>query len=151
MYSEVVIFSEPKVVQQLIHEGTTIIQTQRIKFIKLNFQELNKKFSSTQIGAIKKKFEKVRKAEKQDKNGKEEESTSKNSNIQSKSNQVEYEIPNNQINNNDNNNHHITSNNDNTNNYPIENNSTEQSTCKFHQNIVFKFLFLTLMNRYIIK
>ena len=108
------IFSEPEVVQQLIHEETAIINEEQIKFIKLNFQELNKKISSTQIETLKKKIEKVQKAEKEDINGKEEESTSKNSNIQSKSNPVEYEIPNNQINNNDNKNH-ITSNNDNIN------------------------------------
>ena len=67
------IFSEPEVVQQLINEGTAIINEKQIKFIKLNFQELNKKISSTQIETLKKKIGKVRKAEKQDINGKEEE------------------------------------------------------------------------------
>ena len=142
------IFSEPEVVQQLINEGTAIIQKEekkkQIKFIKLNFQELIKNPDSKKTIKIKNKFKKaIEEHEKQDKNGKEEESTSTTSNIQSKYNQIEYEIPNNQINNNDNNNH-ITSNNDNTHNYPIGNDSTEQSTCKFPQNIVFKFLFFNI-------
>ena len=134
------IFSEPEVVQQLIKEETDIINEKKIKFIKLNFQKFTKNPRSRKIIIIKKKFKKaIQEHEIQDRNGKEEASTSTNSNIQSKSNQMEYEIPNNQINKNDNNNHINSNNDDNTNNYPIENDSMEQSTCKFSQNIVFKF------------
>ena len=74
------IFSEPEVVQQLINEGTAIINEKQIKFIKLNFQELIKNPRSKRTLKIKNKFKKA-----------------------------------------------------------IENDSKEQSTCKFPQNIVFKF------------